>query len=189
MESAVDDKDREILRLLQADPETTHRELARSLGLSQPAVSARVSKLRKGGLLKVQAGVDVEVAGLSLAKVDVATTDPQALLDGFRNCPMLVNAFLTSGTTNATLLFVGETPEHLQAVVDVHLRPSPLVKALEFQLVTRSFRPWVLPVSVGADRCDRTVCGYSCPECRFYQDDLCTGCPATVFYKGHFWRG
>ena len=188
MRSTPDEKDREIIFLLQEDPELSHRQVAKRVGLSQPSVSARVARLRANGYLKLQVGMDVEAVGLVLAKIDVATSEPQALLDGFRNCPLLVNGFLTSGRTNVTLLFVGESAEHLQAIVDVHLRPLASAQLVEFQIVTRSFRPWVFPVSVTANRCDRTICGYVCPSCRYYQEDLCTGCPATIYYKGRFWR-
>jgi len=186
--SLPDETDREIIRLLQGDPDLSHRGIAKHVGLTQPAVSARIARLRRTGHLRLQAGMDVAAVGLVLAKVDVATPDPQALLDGFRNCPLLVNALFTAGRTNVTLFFVGESPEHLQSVVDVHLRPQPSVHVLDFQLVTRSFRPLILPVSPTANRCDRTVCGYVCSSCRFYREDLCTGCPATVHYKGEFWR-
>jgi len=183
-----DEKDREIVQLLQGDPDVPHREIARKVGLSQPAVSARIHRLRNEGYLKIQVGLDADSVGLVLAKVDVVSLEPQALVESFRNCPLLVNALFTSGRTNATLFFVGESAEHLQTIVDVHLRPLPSVQGVEFQIITGSFHPWILPVSVTADRCDRTVCGYSCASCRYYQIDRCPGCPATIHYKGRFWQ-
>lgn len=188
MQPTLDDTDRDIIRMLQADPDVSHRHIAAEVGLSQPAVSARVARLRRDGHLRIQAGMDVAAVGLSLAKIDVATPDPQALLDGFRDCPLLVNALFGAGRSNATLFFVGESPDHLQSILDVHLRPIPGVEIVDFQLITRSYRPLVLPVSPTANRCDRTVCGYVCAQCRYYREDLCTGCPATVHYKGRFWR-
>ena len=186
--SMPDDVDREMIRLLQADPDLSHRQVAKTVGLSQPTVSARIARLRELGFLRLQMGMDVAAVGLALAKIDVSTPEPLALLDGFRNCPLLVNALFTAGRTNVTLFFVGESHEHLQAIVDVHLRALPGVQVVDFQIVTQSFRPLVLPVSPTANRCDRTVCGYVCSSCRFYREDLCTGCPATVHYKGRFWR-
>lgn len=188
MRRGLDEKDRAIVQILQSDPDTPHRAIARQVGLSQPSVSARISRLRTAGHLALQAGVDVAAVGLTLAKIDVVTPNPDTLLDTFRNCPLLVNAITTSGRTNVTLFFVGERPEHLQAIVDVHLRPRPDVHVVDFQIVTGTFRPWVLPVSVTANRCDRTICGYVCPSCRYYVEDKCTGCPATIHYKGTFWR-
>ncbi|HLB68630.1 MAG TPA: AsnC family transcriptional regulator [Thermoplasmata archaeon] len=188
MREGLDEKDRSIVAFLQTDPEVSHREIAAQVRLSQPSVSARIARLRKMGYLAIQAGVDVSEVGLTLAKVDIATPDPAALLDTFRGCPLLVNAILTSGRANLTMFFVGETAEHLQAVVDVHLRPLADVEILDFQFVTGSIRPWVLPVSMIAGRCDRTQCGFLCPSCRYYREDRCTGCPATIHYKGRFWR-
>ena len=184
----IDAIDREIVRLLQEDAEASQRSIAARVGLSQPSVSARIARLRASGILRSQVGVDPHAVGLHLAKIDVAADDPQALMDAFRGCPLLVNALLTLGETNVCLFMVGESVEHLEALVDMHIRPLPGVHRLQFQVVTRTSAPLVLPMRLDAARCDRTVCGYQCPTCRFYQDDLCTGCPATVHYRGRFWR-
>jgi len=66
-----DEKDREIVQLLQGDPDVPHREIARKVGLSQPAVSARIHRLRQQGFLKIQVGLDADSVGLVLAKVSV----------------------------------------------------------------------------------------------------------------------
>jgi len=73
--SLPDETDREIIRLLQGDPDLSHRGIAKHVGLTQPAVSARIARLRRTGHLRLQAGMDVAAVGLVLAKVDVATPD------------------------------------------------------------------------------------------------------------------
>jgi len=184
----LDAMDREIVRLLQSDPAISQRAIARQVGLSQPSVSARIARLKSAGILRLQIGVDPSAVGLHLAKIDVSAVDPQGLIEGFRNCPLLVNALLTLGETNVSLLMVGETLEHLESLVDMHIRPLPGVRRIEFQIITRSTIPLALPIRLDATRCDQTICGFRCPLCKFYKDDLCTGCPATIHYKGRFWR-
>ena len=47
----IDNVDRKILKLLSQDSEIPQVDLAKRLGISQPAVSSRINKLRKTGVL------------------------------------------------------------------------------------------------------------------------------------------
>jgi len=182
----LDATDREIIRMIQDDPSIPQRAIARAVGLSQPSVSARVQRLRRSGVLRVHAGVDPKTVDLLLAKIDVTTTDPPGLVDAFRGCPLLVNAFMTLGGSSVALLMVGESVENLESLVDMHIRPLPGVREVDFQIVTRTTRPLVLPLQLEA-RCETSVCGFKCNACRYYSENLCMGCPASVHYKGRFW--
>jgi len=184
----LDETDRKIVQLLQDSPETSHREIASQVGLSQPSVSARVKKLREKGHLRIMAGIDLLQSGLTVGKVDILTTDPDLVLRSFSKCPLLLNAYQTTGRTNLTMLFAGEGAGNLQSIVDVHIRRMASVQEADLQVIVRSERPIVQPVAVEAGVCDRTVCGFTCSTCGHYREDLCTGCPASVFYKGTFWR-
>lgn len=48
----LDDTDREIIRLLQADARRPYSEIADAVGLSGPAVSDRIDRLREIGLIR-----------------------------------------------------------------------------------------------------------------------------------------
>jgi DNA-binding Lrp family transcriptional regulator len=50
--SDLDDTDLEILRLLQEDGRRPYSEIAESVGLSAPAISARVEKLQEVGIVR-----------------------------------------------------------------------------------------------------------------------------------------
>ena len=77
---AVEDLDRQILRLLAADGRRSFTDLAKDTGLSVSAVHQRVRRLEQRGLLRgYRAVVDVEQAGLSLtAFVSIKPIDPAA---------------------------------------------------------------------------------------------------------------
>lgn len=188
MPTALAETDRKIVAFLQEHPDASQREVAEHVGLTQPAISVRVRRLREEGLLRIVVGLDPQKSGLLMAKIDVQTTDPQGLIDTFRRCPLLVNAFLTLGGTDVCLLIIGESVENLESIMDVHIRPMKGVQSANLQIVTRAANPVVLSKAMAATKCDRTTCGFMCPACRYYREDLCTGCPATVYYKGTFWR-
>jgi len=64
---ALDDLDREIIRLLQADGSLSNVELARRINLSPPATHARVKRLEQEGIIhSYTALVDRDKAGYDL---------------------------------------------------------------------------------------------------------------------------
>ncbi len=82
----IDNVDRKILKLLSQDPEIPQTDLAHRLEISQPAVSSRIYKLKKTGMLTHFIGMDVKKAQLFLAKIDVVTTDVDHLLGALDEC-------------------------------------------------------------------------------------------------------
>jgi Lrp/AsnC family transcriptional regulator, leucine-responsive regulatory protein len=83
----LDEVDRELLRLLQAEGRTSNAELARKVSLSPPSVLQRVRRLEKQGLIQEYAAVlDPEKLGFSLtvvAMVSLALHQDQPI-DNFR---------------------------------------------------------------------------------------------------------
>jgi Lrp/AsnC family leucine-responsive transcriptional regulator len=78
--SAIDEVDARLLRLLEADSRTSLAELARVLGMSPPSVAERLKRLEEGGVIR-RFTVDVSVAALGtgddcfLARVHVRSVD------------------------------------------------------------------------------------------------------------------
>jgi Lrp/AsnC family leucine-responsive transcriptional regulator len=63
----MDDADRRIVDLLQRNARTTQSELARTVGLSQPAVAERIKKLEERGVvLRYTARVDAAELGVDV---------------------------------------------------------------------------------------------------------------------------
>ena len=64
----MDDKDLEILKLVQSDARLTAEIIGYEIGLSAPAVQKRLKKLRESGVIKK------EIAVLSSSKLDRGMT-------------------------------------------------------------------------------------------------------------------
>jgi DNA-binding Lrp family transcriptional regulator len=86
--------------MLQKNPNLPQEEIAKKIKLSQPSVGARIKKLQQKGVLNTVNGVNFKVAELSLAKIDVSTTDTTAIIAEFKNCHFFLNALVTSGKYN-----------------------------------------------------------------------------------------
>ncbi len=180
----IDNVDRKILKLLSQDSEIPQIDLAKRLGISQPAVSSRINKLKKTGALTYLIGVDVKKAQLFLAKIDVVTNDVDHLLDSIDECPYYLNSFLTSGRHNLTILLVGENVRSLVSCVDSHIRSNPLVKEMEFNVILTPIRSFIVPIEFHPEKRQTTPCEKDCANCSLYLDNRCLGCPTSIRYKG-----
>ncbi|HOO04786.1 MAG TPA: winged helix-turn-helix transcriptional regulator, partial [Methanomassiliicoccales archaeon] len=92
----LDAKDRIIISMYAEDPDVSQESIAKRVGLSQPSVAARIAKLKEGGALASQFGIDPLRMGLYLAKVDISSTRPDEILGMFRGCPYFANGFTIS---------------------------------------------------------------------------------------------
>jgi Lrp/AsnC family leucine-responsive transcriptional regulator len=180
----IDDVDKRILHLLSENPEISQIDIAKRLRISQPAVSARIKNLREKGVMEHLIGIDVKKAQLFLAKIDVVTANTEQVLDSLSKCPLYLNGFLTSGKYNLTILLIGENMRSIVSCVDSHLRPDPIIKEMEFNLVVTPVREFVVPVKPILDKKRITPCGKDCGSCKFYVNNRCLGCAASIHYRG-----
>ena len=181
----IDDVDKKILHLLSQNPEIPQVDIAEHLKISQPAVSARIHKLKEAGVLAHLTGIEVKKAQLFLAKIDIVTNNTEHVLSFLEKCPLYINGFLTSGRYNLTVLLMGENMRSIVSCVDSHLRPNPIIKEMGFDLVVTPVRDFIVPVRPILEKKKITPCEKDCSGCAFYKDNRCLGCPISVHYKGH----
>ena len=186
----VDYRDLKILSLLSSKPEMSQVSISRALGITQPAVAARIKKLKERGILRVRAGVDPAKLGLHVAKVDVVATRVSRVLERYRRCPYFVCGLVVTGRTNLCLFFAAEDVSTLEAIVDNHLRVDPDVVNAEFNIVVAALDEFIMPLRLYEEVLKTPPCGSSlrCEECKNFEACLCRGCPATGQYKGVLFR-
>jgi len=185
----LDDKDRIIISMYAEDPDISQEKIAARLRMSQPAVAARVSWLRKNGGLEKVLGVDPLKMDMYLAKVEASTKEPRALLRRFHGCPYFAHGFATTGRRNVLMLFFSESMSTLESVVNRHIASDPAVREVDMDVVIASEKEFVIPIRLAPELCDEAPCGmkgmcYDCPE---YKAERCMGCPATGQYRGNIY--
>ena len=80
----MDQADRRIVDLLQRNARTTQSELARAVGLSQPAVAERIRKLEERGVITgYGARVDAAELGIDVAAFIGVGIEHPKFFDGF----------------------------------------------------------------------------------------------------------
>jgi Lrp/AsnC family leucine-responsive transcriptional regulator len=186
----LDKRDREILALLELNPEMSQNDMAEKLKISQPSVSARVHKLKQKGALSHVVGMNLKKVNLYMAKVDVIANNTSSVLEIFKDCPYFLNGLIVSGTHNLCLFFIGEDIATLEAIVDGHLRSNPLVKGAEVSIVITTMKDLVMPVKMSFDTSSTPPCGNgcNCKDCPHHISNRCLGCPVTNSYSGKIWK-
>jgi len=180
----IDEVDKKILCMLYQNPEVSQGEIAEHLRISQPAVSARIYKLKEKGALAHLIGIDIKRAQLFLARIDVVTENIENILDFLNKCPLYFNSFLTSGRYQLTVFLIGENIRSLISCVDYHYREKPFMKDIEFNVELIPIRDLIVPIKPILDKKKITPCETDCSDCTLYINDRCLGCPASIHYKG-----
>ena len=118
----LDDLDRRLLALLQADARASTAELARRLGVARTTVLARLARLEKSGVVAgytVRLGIDETDRGVE-AYVGIAT-EPRAgrlVAQRLAALPELHQLASVSGESDYLALLRAETPARLDALLD-----------------------------------------------------------------------
>lgn len=185
---SLDKRDMKIINILAKNPDISQEEIARQLGISQPAVALRIRKLRDAGALVKYVGVDPFKLDLYIAKVEASANDPDKVFDIFRNCPFFLNGFVTSGRRNLCLFLSAENPSTIESIVSKRLKSDSIANGVELDFVMSSARSVVISKRFGersyADGRPPCNCENTCPDCRYYQNGFCVGCPAVGYYRG-----
>ncbi len=186
----LDKRDRELLSLLEENPEISQNDMAEKLKISQPSVSARIHKLKQKGALVHVVGMNLKKVNIYMAKVDVIANNTSSVLDIFKDCPYFLNGLIVSGKHNLCLFFIGEDIATLEAIVDGHLRSNPLVKSAEVSIVISPMKDFVMPLKMNFDFSNTPPCGNgcNCKECAHHKSNRCLGCPVTNSYNGNIWK-
>ncbi|GAG85090.1 unnamed protein product, partial [marine sediment metagenome] len=73
----LDEVDRQIISIVQEDPNITHTEIAHRVNRSQPTIGMRIKKLEQSGVLQFQPGINFRKVELFLAIVHIKTREPE----------------------------------------------------------------------------------------------------------------
>jgi len=161
----LDDIDRQIITLVQDDPNLTHTQIAEKINRSQPTVGMRIKKLEKEGILQFQPGVNFKRIDLFLATVEIKTKRPNVILEMAKFCPFMLNAFRLSGDHNIMILLASSKLDKLDNIVNYHFRSNPDVQSVSMELVTDIAKDFILPIDFDSEEHSPTLeegCGDKC---------------------------
>jgi Lrp/AsnC family leucine-responsive transcriptional regulator len=124
----MDDLDRKILQILQADGERPLAALGRAVGLSVSAVNERIKKLKSAGaLLGIQARVNPSALGLDiLAFIHVLMDKPAGegeFIRRMREMPEVLECHHITGDYSYLVKLRARDPAHLEQIIARRIKP------------------------------------------------------------------
>ncbi len=161
----LDDIDRQIISIVQEDPNITHTDIAVRINRSQPTVGMRIKKLEKSGVLVFQPGINFKKVNLFLATVEVKTKDPDELMEMAKCCPFMLNAFRLSGEHNISILLASSKLDKLDNIINYHFRRNPDIGSVSMEIVTDIAKDFILPIDFDSEDHNPTLedgCGEKC---------------------------
>ena len=176
----LDDIDRKILAYLQEKPSASQSEIARKIGISQPAVGMRIKKLIKMGILERYVGIPIHKFNLRLAMIGVKTRDPGSLMRKFERCPRLVFMAKAIGAHQLILHFVGSCDRTLQNLIEERLSTDSNVLDFDVSLADTPDSVTLMPIKIPSEHQEKAPCGAYCSKCQKYLSGRCLGCPASI---------
>ncbi len=161
----LDDIDRQIITLVQEDPNLTHTQIAERINRSQPTVGMRIKKLEKSGILQFQPGINFKKVDLFLATVEINSSNPEEIMEMASCCPFMLNAFRLSGEHNICILLASSKLDKLDAIVNYHFRKNPEVSLVSMEIVTDIAKDFILPIDFDSEHHEpneEVGCGEKC---------------------------
>jgi len=161
----LDDIDRQIITLVQEDPNLTHTQIAERINRSQPTVGMRIKKLEKSGILQFQPGINFKKVELFLATVELNSSNPEEIMEMATYCPFMLNAFRLSGEHNICILLASSKLDKLDAIVNYHFRKNPEVLSVSMEIVTDIAKDFILPIDFDSEHHEpneEVGCGEKC---------------------------
>ncbi|MEM2760537.1 MAG: winged helix-turn-helix transcriptional regulator [Nitrososphaerales archaeon] len=187
--ATLDDTDVLILKTLSMYPMINQVELAKKIGLTQPAVSGRLRKLISRGMLsEANMQVSSKALGLKMVKIDMQVKNGSNIFEKFRECPIIAESYLHDNN-GMCMIVVGESSQFLSCFVSEHLEKNDNVANIRIETITESLHGFRTSMDMHK-KLDIPPCGdHPCNECEYYIDNggQCVGCPMTKFYKGKMW--
>lgn len=150
----LDDKDYEILGLLQLEGRITNAELAKRVGLSPPSVLQRVRHLERAGYITgYYAHLDAEKLNLKikvLALISLALHQEQSLekvIESFQAIPEVIECHHVSGEFDFLLKIVVEDMRAYEALLRDRILRVKGVGQIRSSFVLGSFKEsTILPI-------------------------------------------
>lgn len=158
----IDETDKKIIELLQIDPEITHTEIAEKVHKSQPAVGARIIKLKRKHLLTPAIGSEFSKLELKLARIDVAVKNAEEMWAKFTRCPYVVNCFKMTGEYNMSLEVVAPNLKTIDQFIDNCLRKEDGITSIRSNFIIDTLRKYVVPLSFAIEKYENHGCGLEC---------------------------
>ena len=158
----IDDADKKIIEMLEADPNITHSDIAKEIEKSQPAVGARIIKLERKNLLTRIVGFNIKKVDIKVVIAYISTKDVEKIVEKIKNCPFINHAFKISGEFNLLCFISASDLQTIERLIDLCFRKDVDVINVKTNILIESIHDFVVPIDFQIEQFDGRYCGPGC---------------------------
>ena len=143
----LDQRDRQILRLLQTDSRLSNNELAEKVGMSQSALWRKVRALEEAGIIEgYRAAVSAPAVGLqfqALVQVHLTRHNPEHLrqfISAVETRPEILDCYATTGQSDYILRVLCHDIGAYNTFLEEFLFRLPAVESAQTNVVLREIK-------------------------------------------------
>ncbi len=182
----LDDKDKEILQLLQKDGRMSLSEIGEKIGMSHVAVRKRMKKLQEE-VLQINPALNFEKLGYRLTLISIEAKDDEVrneLIEIFRECPRTIFLLKITGEYNLLAIMLAENQNVQESQTgQCAIRTHPGIRRSEINIGEVPIKPKNIQYAPPLKNKKTAPCGEICDQCQRYQEEKCLGCPSTKYYR------
>ncbi|KXB07459.1 hypothetical protein AKJ51_01320 [candidate division MSBL1 archaeon SCGC-AAA382A20] len=182
----MDDKDKEILQLLQENGRMSLSKIGEEIGMSHVAVRKRMKKLQKE-ILRVNPALNFEKLGYRLTLISIETENDEVreeLVETFQDCPRTILLLNTTGEYNLLAVMLAENQNVQESQMgQCAIRTHPGIRRSEINIGEAPIKPKNIQYAPPLKNKKTAPCGENCNQCQRYLEEKCIGCPATQYYR------
>ena len=149
---SLDDIDKKIISILQAEPELTPAEIAEKILISAVIVESRIMKLKRRNLLSERIGVNFDTTNIRLARIDLEVRDVDEVWQRLNRCPYISNCFKMTGNTNMMIEVFAPSPRSIDHFVDFCLRKDPSIVSIKTNFIITTLHRYPSYISFDFDK-------------------------------------
>lgn len=183
----LDDKDKEILHLLQENGRMSLSKIGEEIGMSHVAVRKRMKNLQDE-LLQVNPALNFEKLGYRLTLISIEAKDDEVrdeLVETFQDCPRTILLLKTTGEYNLLAVMLAENQNVQESQMgQCAIRTHPGIRRSEINIGEVPIKPKNIQYAPPLENKKTAPCGENCDQCQRYLEEKCLGCPATKHYRG-----
>ncbi len=184
MVSKMDHLDLKIIHELQKDGRISLTDLAEKIKSTRPTVTKRLKQLTDQKLIIIVGGINPRKFNFKMASVGLEVKKESARKEVetyLKNCPRVLSIFRTPEKANIRLSVWGEDHQTVNSTVE-SFRDLQNVEIIDAQYLGTPIHGDII-INIGLSNSDENPCGTKCLDCHRYKNALCSGCPASKYYK------
>lgn len=185
MSKTIDALDLKIINSLSQNCRKSITQIAKDAGTSRPTVIARMNSLATRKIVDFSAKINVAKLGFKIASVHFETEkteDAENIIAKLSACPRLIQLFQEVGKNTFTAIMFAENTDTIISAIDC-FKTALNAKITSWErIIYHTGGSFDLKIFI--EKCEKTPCGKECSLCLSFQHSECTGCPATLDYKG-----